>query len=200
LHGGSYLQPLKTRFWLPLVVVAGRVRTSKERADMGIAANVEPRPEPNTAAIPSKLAGRFWRLFAVLIDGIVVTVVMLPIYWYFHVWHYAWAGVRPPLRIVVISQVIGLATFAAVNFRLLEKRGQTVGKWYVGIAIVGLDGAKKRAAHLLVYRFVPALLFPEVPYLGWLFALVDTLAIFGRERRCLHDRIAGTKVIEVESP
>ena len=70
----------------------------------------------------------------------------------------------------------------------------------MGTAIVGLDGGNKGAVHLLVYRFVPALLFPEVPFLGSLFALVDTLAIFGRERRCIHDRIAGTKVIEMESP
>ena len=30
-----------------------------------------------------------------------------------------------------------------------------------------------------------------------LFVLVDILFIFGKERRCVHDYIAGTKVIDV---
>jgi hypothetical protein len=50
-------------------------------------------------------------------------------------------------------------------------------------------------------RFVPEMLFPSVPIVGWFFTLADTFAIFGRQRRCLHDRIAGTTVIvEMESP
>lgn len=159
----------------------------------------EQLPEAGAGALPGQLAGRFWRLFAVIIDGIIVTAVLLPVYWYFHVWHDIWAGIRPSFGIIVISQAAWLVAFVVINFWLLEKRGQTVGKWYVGIAIVGLDGGRKGAVHLLVYRCVPALLFPQVPYVGSLFTLVDTLAIFGRERRCIHDRIAGTKVIETES-
>jgi uncharacterized RDD family membrane protein YckC len=166
---------------------------------MAIATNEE-QPEAGAGALPVKPAGRFWRLFAAIIDGIVVTALLLPVYWYFHVWQDIWTGIRPPFGIIVICQAAWLVAFAVINFWLLEQRGQTVGKWCMGIAIVGLDGGNKGAVHLLVYRFVPALLFPEVPFVGSLFTLVDTLAIFGRERRCIHDRIAGTKVIETESP
>ena len=34
-----------------------------------------------------------------------------------------------------------------------------------------------------------------VPYLGMIFHLVDSLFIFREDRRCLHDRIAGTRVV-----
>ena len=165
---------------------------------MAIATDEE-QPAAAAAALPVTLAGRFWRLLAVIIDAIIVTALLLPVYWYLHIWHDISAGVRPPFGVTVISQAVWFLAFSVINFRLLEKRGQTIGKWCVGVAIVGLDGGKKSAVHLLVHRFVPALLFPEVPFVGLLFGLVDTLAIFGRERRCIHDRIAGTKVIETES-
>jgi hypothetical protein len=35
-----------------------------------------------------------------------------------------------------------------------------------------------------------------IPFLGNFIALVDALAIFTSERRCLHDLVANTKVIE----
>jgi hypothetical protein len=37
-----------------------------------------------------------------------------------------------------------------------------------------------------------------IPTLGGLLTLVDALFIFGGSRRCVHDLIAGTKVIRVK--
>jgi len=36
-----------------------------------------------------------------------------------------------------------------------------------------------------------------IPGIGTIVSLVDVLMIFGQDQRCLHDRIAGTKVIAV---
>ena len=49
----------------------------------------------------------------------------------------------------------------------------------------------------LLRSFVPGLI-GQVPYVGGLFSLVDILCIFGEERRCIHDMIAGTKVVEAQ--
>jgi len=38
-------------------------------------------------------------------------------------------------------------------------------------------------------------LIEQVPLFGGLFWIVDVCLIFGEERRCLHDYIAGTKVV-----
>ena len=38
---------------------------------------------------------------------------------------------------------------------------------------------------------------PWIPLIGTVFSLVDVGFIFGKERRCLHDRIAGTCVVQV---
>jgi len=151
------------------------------------------RREANDAAVPSKLAGRFLRLFAVIIDGLIGCTLMLPLFWYLHFRH----DVTPRMQSAIVGAAV-FATFAVINYRLLEKRGQTVGKWFVGVAIVGLDGSNKGVVHLLIYRYALEMLFGWVPFVGWIFGLADPLAIFGRERRCLHDLIAGTKVIEIE--
>jgi hypothetical protein len=37
-----------------------------------------------------------------------------------------------------------------------------------------------------------------VPCVGGLFPWIDALYIFGEERRCLHDLMAGTKVLDNE--
>jgi hypothetical protein len=36
-----------------------------------------------------------------------------------------------------------------------------------------------------------------IPFVGNFVGLVDALMIFGEDHRCLHDRIAGTRVISV---
>jgi len=47
---------------------------------------------------------------------------------------------------------------------------------------------------VLLRQWVMGLL-NAIPFIGNIIALVDPLMIFGDERRCLHDHIAGTKVI-----
>jgi hypothetical protein len=34
-----------------------------------------------------------------------------------------------------------------------------------------------------------------IPYVGWIFSLADPLFIFGESRRCLHDMLADTIVV-----
>jgi uncharacterized RDD family membrane protein YckC len=40
-------------------------------------------------------------------------------------------------------------------------------------------------------------LLGAIPYVGWLVSLVDPLLIFGKDRRCLHDLIADTIVVDI---
>jgi hypothetical protein len=37
----------------------------------------------------------------------------------------------------------------------------------------------------------------QIPMIGAVVALANILFIFGKEQRCLHDRLAGTKVINI---
>ena len=58
-----------------------------------------------------------------------------------------------------------------------------------------LDGRVPSFTTLILFRYLPTNLVALVPYIGPYLALADIVFIFGEERRCIHDLIAGTKVI-----
>lgn len=79
----------------------------------------------------------------------------------------------------------------------LTKRGQSLGKMIVGVKIVRVsDESLPGFVKVFVLRlFVPGLL-TGIPYLGVALWLADLLCIFRDDRRCIHDLIAETKVID----
>lgn len=90
--------------------------------------------------------------------------------------------------------LIGVVLLVAIQFTMLSTRGQTMGKRVVGIRIVNYaDGANPGFVGAVLMRSILAgLLASCVPFFG----LVDILFIFGEERRCIHDLMAGTRVVE----
>jgi uncharacterized RDD family membrane protein YckC len=89
------------------------------------------------------------------------------------------------------------AAILLIQYTLLSLRGQTLGKLAMRVRIVRVsDGGNPGFVRAVVLRNMVRHVLIAVPVLGGLFALADILAIFGEERRCLHDRIAGTRVVE----
>ncbi len=69
---------------------------------------------------------------------------------------------------------------------------QSVGKRLLGLQVVTLDGHPASLARVVFLRNVP------LHVLGFLCGLVgfaDALAIFRDNERCLHDELAGTRVV-----
>jgi uncharacterized RDD family membrane protein YckC len=50
---------------------------------------------------------------------------------------------------------------------------------------------------MILLRYLPISLAALIPVIGPYLSLVDVVFIFGSERRCIHDRLAGTKVVKV---
>ena len=95
--------------------------------------------------------------------------------------------------------IIGLAWFIIVNARLLKTSGQTIGKYFLKIQIVHVQSNQLLSLNsLIVKRYLPIWVLSAVPGLGSFFSTLDALFIFGKEKRCLHDLIADTKVIALE--
>lgn len=94
----------------------------------------------------------------------------------------------------VILAAAGLV-YLLINAYLLSTNGQTVGKYFFKIKIVGLDGALVPVIKLAVLRYVPIWILSALPLIGGFIGLLDVLFIFREDRRCLHDLIAGTKVV-----
>jgi len=176
------------------------------RADLG------PAPSPDDAGAP--LATRWQRLLGVVVDGLiyylassiislgpgeVVTGRFSDILKYTRsgLWGYAAGG--------AVLAVVGLQWY------LVSKRGQTLGKMVVRSRIVRLDGRPVDFLHGIVLRNwilgAPVLLVASLGLsarttvaLGQLVMVlwaVDGLLILGLARRCLHDRLANTKVIDL---
>lgn len=140
-------------------------------------------------------AGRLPRLLAALVDAGVSMVIAIP----------ALIGVfrfNPATRSIgelggslVLLSVVGYIALFIYTLMLLSREGQTIGKRTIGIRIVRTDGERASLGRLFWLRyFVPGLI-GAVPYLGWIFSLANILWIFGEQRRCLHDHIADTMVV-----
>jgi len=77
--------------------------------------------------------------------------------------------------------------------------GQTFGKRAMGIRVVRTDGARVAFSRFIFLRWLPIAMIGSIPFVGWIASLLDPLLIFRESRRCLHDDIAGTRVVTAAS-
>lgn len=147
------------------------------------------------------LAGRGTRFLAALVDGILGAAV-------------GWAMfslpfLRPLLKdaadrtdahlwsLAPTSLLVGAVAFLLLQGWPLLKRGQTLGKMMFKLRIVRPDGTPPDAWRLLGLRYGIGMLANVVPAVAMIYGLIDSLLIFRRSRRCLHDTIADTVVVKL---
>jgi len=161
----------------------------------------EPRPQPEynpyappafvatpppERSSPQNLADRSTRFAGRVIDNLLFGLSLSPLLAGVFLgqndpWWYA-TGIVPLL-------------FAAYQSYLVATTGQSVAKRWLGLMIVRTDGERAGFLMGVVVREWVVLMLGFVPILGMLFRLADSLLIFGEERRCLHDYLAGTQVV-----
>jgi len=92
--------------------------------------------------------------------------------------------------------LLGWLLLLTVQGYFLYHNGQTLGKKAMKIRIVTADtGVHPSLVQLFLLRGPITFALSLIPAIGQLFAIVDALCIFREDRRCLHDLIAGTKVV-----
>jgi uncharacterized RDD family membrane protein YckC len=100
-------------------------------------------------------------------------------------------------RPVITALLLGIMSYLILNAWLLWQRGQTIGKALLGISIVlAVDGGKVSIWRLIGIRalFFPLLYLTVIPWF-MLVPILGHVLIFGKNQRCLHDYVSGTKVI-----
>ncbi len=142
------------------------------------------------------LATKWSRLFAALLDGILGFVVALPFWWLSGGWEYISQGQEPPITFTLLGGLYGFITFIIVHGYFLKNSGQTIGKKALGIKITNMDGELVNMGTMLGKRYLPLSLAGIIPLIGQFLVLIDLLFIFRKNRRCVHDLIAGTQVIK----
>jgi len=168
-----------------------------------------------SASSDVELAERGTRLIAVTLDGLLACIPFLPmlgvgIYFLSAMDLHSFAnggsgnpdlaGMDDPqmLALIGISTGVGMLGMLGLfiyQWVLISRTGQSLGKKWTGIRIELVDGNRIGFASGVVLRnWVPKLM-GVLPYLGFLFQLADILFIFRQDRRCIHDHIAGTRVV-----
>jgi uncharacterized RDD family membrane protein YckC len=148
-----------------------------------------------------ELATRWARVGGAFLDALIIGVILLPIMLATGYMQAAASGDEPPLLLQLQYSLLGLVVSAAVNGYMLHKYGQTVGKRVAGTRIVSVhDNSIQPLWRIYLLRYFPVNLIGLVPLAGPFLSIASVLFIFRSDRRCLHDLIAGTKVIRASAP
>ena len=148
--------------------------------------------EEGRARAPARLASRGSRLVAIIIDGLVMTVLGGII-----VFLIPGIGVDDFVKIPSAPEALGMVVasliiYSLVNGYPLSNAGQTWGKKVMGIRIANMDGSLPPLHRLLINRYLFKLIVGYIPLGG----LINILLIFRGDKRCGHDMIASTQVVE----
>ncbi|XOZ34532.1 RDD family protein [Halomonadaceae bacterium KBTZ08] len=140
------------------------------------------------------LASRVSRLGAAMIDGIVTLLIMTPVLFVWGKWGDLLSGGETSFGTDVLLLIYGVVGYVLVNGYFLHHSGQSLGKKALGIRIENLEGHLIGAPAIIGKRYLPVTFMSMAP--GNLFGLIDALFIFRKDRRCIHDMIAGTRVVQ----
>ena len=161
------------------------------------------RSEAMVTGAPLATLGQ--RLGASLLDGVAALVAFLPLILAIGSSAFFEAAqgkepsvesIEPNVGLMGLSGILFLVLLV-INLMWLIQRGQTIGKRIVGIRIAGLESdANPGGVKTVLLRGIVNGIIGAVPGVGAFYSLVDILFIFGKDRRCLHDLLASTRVIQ----
>lgn len=92
--------------------------------------------------------------------------------------------------------VIGALSYYGYQCWLISGTGQSFGKRWCRVRIVLENGAAPGFWNGVVVRSWALGLLSLIPFFGSVVALADSLMVFSEGHRCLHDRMAGTRVLK----
>ena len=158
------------------------------------------------AAESDELASRWQRLGGALVDGLLGFAAIAPGYVglsSLELLGTEGAYTRPFMlftdtgRWGLVAAAL-LVVLSVVQWTLLARRGQTLGKMVAGTRVVTVDDSPAGLLRAVVLRVWPVEILSRLPMVRWLL-FVDLVFILEKDRRCLHDRLAGTKVVRVSA-
>jgi uncharacterized RDD family membrane protein YckC len=166
-----------------------------------IYAPTEVRLDDVRASGDLELASRSSRLGAVIVDSLIIGVPLWTALFVvmddpFGLTGRVSSGFAAELFRSFIFAVLAFALYSAINWIPLDRSGQTWGKKLMSVRIVRADGSPVGAKRALFMRYLPIQAASTVPFIGLIFALINSLMIFRESRQCLHDNIADTIVVK----
>ena len=158
-----------------------------------------PAPPPPSSGGPQLAPASIGkRLAALILDGLLLGV---PLFLWLATeidWDEVDAGATPDVS--ATFYVVGIAVSAAYYIGMVGRWGRTVGKMATGIIIVRASDGSLPGYGPAAVRWVTNLLYSIPNYLGVLVFIVSVVMVFSSPRRqAIHDRTAGTVVVQAAS-
>ena len=165
-----------------------------------------PTSDVNAGAQPpaeGQLAERGTRFVSQLVDGFLFIIALVPAFIAgFQSGTFREGGSTAIFRSFAtggLGALSGLAWLGLIIFQayLVATSGQSIAKKLFKIRIVKVDGSPVNFVSGVLLRNWLMMLLQQIPVVNLILPLLDALFIFREDRRCIHDLIAGTKVIQL---
>lgn len=146
------------------------------------------------------------RFFGAMLDGIISFLIVLPGFIAIVIEIAQQVPNSQPASLGPIG-IAGIAwigssvlVIAGFQIYLLVTRSQTIGKYLVNTQIVDHESGEPAGflKAFVVRGFVNGLI-GAIPFIGVFYSIVDILFIFRADRRCLHDLLASTSVVDISA-
>ena len=151
------------------------------------------------------LGGKVERLAAYIIDSLIAFLSMIPLgSQFFSAVNDFSAGSIDSTNSLTIENTnnFTLGIFLIIlqfiiQGYLITTRGQSIGKIVMSLRIVNsIDGTNPGFIKAFLVRFILTQIITSIPYIGFIYIFADPLFIFRSDRRCIHDLMANTIVVE----
>ncbi len=149
--------------------------------------------EENHSTQTATLASRSQRFWASIIDS---TLMMVPVGISLYFFSFSSISNLDEIQTQLSITLIGIVSFMVINGYLIYNYGQTVGKKICKTKVLTDDGVQISGNHYVVKRLLPIWIASQIPFIGQFVSLLDSVLIFRKSKKCLHDDIAGTIVVQ----
>lgn len=152
------------------------------------------------------LASRLNRLMASLIDSVVSLLICIPTLYLFCYFAFgsgffdeflAKATSGSSYLYYLTASLLYYLSYFFLNGEFLLLRGQTIGKSLFGIKIETEEGKLPSLKKHLPIRYGIFFFIGAIPVIGGLLSIANILFIFTPDKKCIHDRLAKTRVVVV---
>jgi uncharacterized RDD family membrane protein YckC len=130
----------------------------------------------NTTTIA--IASRWSRFWAFIIDAFVYAIFIIPVFLYSSLYDKFLLNESIDLAEKVALIVYGWVVFFVCQGYLLHKRGQTIGKNLMDIAIVDMEGNQIGLLNIVGKRIIPMVAVAYIPFIGRFISMVLKLSLF----------------------
>lgn len=141
------------------------------------------------------IASRRIRFAAAFIDGILAGLCQLPLTYFLLGEEKTFDQTMLSTSETLIIGLFGIVIYMILHGYLLVKYGQSLGKRFLSIKIVTVNGDPVKVVPQLSLRYGFIWGIGLIPIVGPFIYLVTLFSIFTKSKRCGHDYVAGTKVV-----